>query len=180
MADAILGGLFIFVLRVCDMSVDTLRVMSMVRGRKIRATLFALIEATIFITAIVKVLSPPIEVWDMIGFACGFAGGTYAGMTVAKLLATDHVLIRVISPKHGEQICQSLRSVGFAVTVLQGEGRNGAVPILFSVVDRGDGERFLGLVRQVDPDAFVVTEPIDLAAGGFVPRPVNGLIAVRR
>lgn len=180
MLDPILGGLLIFILRVCDMSVDTLRVMSMVRGRKVRATLFALIEATIFITAILKVLSPPIEVWDMIGFACGFAGGTYAGMTLAKRLATDDVLIRVISPKHGQQICQSLRGVGFAVTVLQGEGRGGPVPILFSVVDRGDGERFLGLVRQVDPDAFVVTEPIDHAAGGFVPRPVNGLIAVRR
>lgn len=180
MLEAVLGALLIFALRVCDMSMDTLRVMSMVRGKRIRASLFGLVEAGVFIMAIAKVLSPPIRPLEMAGYAAGFAAGTFIGMTLAQRLTTNHVLFRVLSPKHGEAICWSLRDAGFAVTCVEAEGKSGPVPILWTVINRKNGERLIALVRKLDPKAFIVSEPIDHACGGFVPRPASGLVAVRR
>ena len=67
----ILAGLFVFVMRVTDMSLDTLRLLFVMRGRKLLASLIGAIQATVFILAVSAVLSGPLNVWTVLGYTPG-------------------------------------------------------------------------------------------------------------
>ncbi|MGB2754560.1 MAG: DUF5698 domain-containing protein [Phycisphaerae bacterium] len=175
-----LGAAFIFLCRVSDVSIDTLRVISIVKGQRVLAAVFGMLASGIFIVALATIFRPPIHWLQMVGYAAGFGIGTLVGMTLATRLSSEFVLFRVLSRPPGGPISDRLRSGGFAVTAVAGEGRDGPVEILFSVVRRSQARKALDLVRAVDAKAFVVLEPVQHAAGGHVPRFIGPGVAVRR
>jgi uncharacterized protein YebE (UPF0316 family) len=175
-----LGAAFIFLCRISDVSLDTLRVISIVKGQRVRAMVFGMLASGIFIVALVTVFRPPIHWFQMVGYAGGFGVGTLVGMTLAERLSAEFVLLRILSRPPGGLISDRLRSDGFAVTTIAGQGRDGPVEILFSVVRRSQARKALDLVRAVDAKAFVVLEPVQHAAGGHVPRFIGPGVAVRR
>ena len=92
---ALLGGLLIFGLRVIDMSLDTLRVLFVMRGRKGLAWILGFFQSLIFIIAISSVLTHLGNVFNIIGYAAGFATGNVVGMKIRGTpgggsLADDH------------------------------------------------------------------------------------------
>ncbi len=165
-----LAGVLIFILRVVEMSLDGLRVISLIRGRRVRAGLLGFCEAGLFIFAISRVLMPPIEWPKMLGYAAGFGTGTYMGSRLAATFSTDFLLVRVLSKAKFEGIRHALRNRGFGVTTIEGHGRDGPVIILFCVAKRKQGKAVLDIVRKEDPKALVVAEPLDAAVNAFVPR----------
>jgi len=175
-----LGAVFIFLCRVSDMSIDTLRVVSIVKGHRVRAMAFGMLASGIFIVALATLFRPPIHWLQMVGYAAGFGVGTLVGMTLASRLSAEFVLLRVLNRSPSGLIGERLRAGGFAVTSVAGQGRDGPVEILFSVVRRGREREALDVVRAVDAKAFVVLEPVQHAAGGYVPRFIGPGVAVRR
>ena len=176
----VLGAVFIFLCRVSDVSIDTLRVISIVKGQRGLAAVFGMLASGIFIVALATMFRPPIHWLQMVGYAAGFGVGTLVGMTLATRFSSEFVLLRVLSRPPGGPISDRLRSGGFAVTAVAGEGRDGPVEILFSVVRRSQARKALDLVRAVDAKAFIVLEPVQHGAGGYVPRFVGPSVAVRR
>ena len=174
-----LGAAFIFLCRIGDVSIDTLRVISIVKGQRVRAMVFGVLASGIFIVALATVFRPPIHWLQMVGYAGGFGVGTLVGMTLAAWLSSEFVLLRILSRPPGGPIGDRLRSDGFAVTAVAGEGRDGPIEILFSVVRRSQAQKALDVVRAVDEKAFVVVEPVQHAAGGHVPRFIGPGVAVR-
>ncbi|HNB55195.1 MAG TPA: DUF5698 domain-containing protein, partial [Anaerolineales bacterium] len=73
--DILLSALFIFGLRVTDQSLDTLRVLFIMRGRKGIAWVLGFFQALVFVTAISTVLSNIDNPANLIGYAAGFATG---------------------------------------------------------------------------------------------------------
>lgn len=164
-----LGGLLIFVLRVTDVSVDTLRILSMVKGHKWRAAALGALEAGVFICAISHVLRPPVHWIQMTGYALGFGVGTLVGITIAQRISSTFVLLRVLSRSKSPEIRQRLLDDGFRVICVRGEGKLGPVDILFGVMNRRMVMHAMELVSQIDPEAFVVVEQVEHAMGGNVP-----------
>ena len=76
----ILAGLFVFLMRLTDMSLDTLRLLFMMRGRKIVAGVIGAIQAAVFILAVSQVLTGPLNAWTVAGYAAGFGAGVIVGM----------------------------------------------------------------------------------------------------
>ncbi len=165
--------LIVFFLRLCDMTIDTLRVMSMVRGLKWRTAGLGFMQAMIFIATLAQVLTPPIHLIQMLGYALGFSAGTLIGMTIGGRISSTFLLFHVISRKSAQEICDALRAAGFAVTTVSGEGREGPLMVLYAVMKRSQGGEALKLVRSMDQDAFVVSQPIERAMGGYIPQIVN-------
>lgn len=177
---ALAGAGLIFICRVTDMSIDTLRVISMVRGHKIIAAALGFMEAAIFIFALVHVLRPPIEAIHMLAYAAGFGTGTLVGLTIAGKVSSSFLLVQVVSRSNSRAIGDMLREIGLGVTAVSGEGRQGTVPILFSVIRRAHAKEVLKEIRQADPKAFLLMTPIERAFGGFVPPPGRFLLGTRR
>jgi uncharacterized protein YebE (UPF0316 family) len=166
---AILGALLIFGLRIIDVAIGTLRMLYAVRGRRIVAATLGACEAFIFIYAIAHVFRNLDNHYNKVGYALGYAVGSILGITIEKWIASGSLLARIISRDKSGTLCTQLRDAHFGVTTLQGSGREGQVTILFLVLPRKRGKELLRLVQQLDPDAFITIEPINHAAGGYLP-----------
>jgi uncharacterized protein YebE (UPF0316 family) len=163
------GALMIFGLRILDVSLGTIRVIYMIRGRRFLAAGLGLIESLVFIFAVSRIVAGNPETVKMIAYACGFATGTLAGMTIERWIDSSSIIVRLI-PKHRQsELLTSLREAGFGVTSVRGEGRTGDVTILFIVAPRKRGPRLLELIREHDPAAFITIDPVHKAIGGFIP-----------
>ena len=163
-----------------EMTIDSFRLISVIRGHRVKAGLCGFIEAAIFITAIAQVLKGTTGLASILGYAGGFAMGTYLGSLLAGHFSSEHLLVRIISREHSDEIRQRLRSHGFGVTTIQGEGMNGPLPILLVIVKRRQGKAVLRDIRAVHDKALVVSEPLHFAVNAFVPRPARLSTGARR
>lgn len=166
-------ALFVFALRICDVSIGTLRMLFAMRGKRALAACLGLAESGIFIFAISSALmNAQSNRWLMVGYACGFAAGTYVGMTIEAWIASGTILARIISKQRSAELADALREAGFGVTAVAGHGRSLDVLLLFVVAPRRRGKEMFRLVSAIDPEAFVTCDPVNDARGGYVPHAV--------
>ncbi|MFL7893035.1 MAG: DUF2179 domain-containing protein [Anaerolineales bacterium] len=157
----------IFSLRVTDMTLDTLRVLFVMRGRKAIAWILGFFQALVFVIAITSVLRDLTNPLNIIGYAAGFATGVVVGMTIEERLAIGHVQMRIISPRRGTGIAEKLREEGYAVTEVPARGKDGMVTMLNCSMLRKDIHKVQTMVNQVDQDAFITSEEIRPVRRGF-------------
>jgi uncharacterized protein YebE (UPF0316 family) len=157
---ALLAAAFIFTLRLMDMSLDTLRVLFVMRGRKPQAWVFGFFQSIIFVVAIGSVLSNLNNPLNIIGYAAGFATGNVIGIILEERLAYGHVLLSIISSRRGPAIAERLRTEGYAVTEIAAQGRDGMVAFLSCSVLRKKVSEVRNLVHGVDDSAFITADDI--------------------
>lgn len=167
-------ALGIFCLRICDVSVGTVRVIYTIRGKRLISACMGIIESGVWIFAISKLFASVKEPITMIGWSLGFGTGTFLGITLERWIASGHILIRIISPDHAWALRGKLLELGVGVTALPGEGKDGNVLILFVVAPRKRNNELLAVVQSIDPDAFITVDPIGHAIGGYMPVPTEG------
>jgi uncharacterized protein YebE (UPF0316 family) len=166
-AEALLGAGLIFILRVGDMSLDTLRVLFVMRGKKSVVWVLGFFQAAIFVVAISIVISDLDSVLKVIGYAAGFATGNVVGIMIEEKLAVGHTQIRIVSSRLGSAIADRLREDGYAVTEVAARGKDGMVALLSCSVRRRRVANVRELVNQVDPTAFITAEDVRPVRRGF-------------
>lgn len=164
---AILSAALIFALRVTDMSLDTLRMLFVMRGRKGVAWLLGFCQSAVFVIAITSVLSNLDNLLNIIGYAAGFATGTVIGITIEERLAIGHTHLRIISSRRGAAIAERLRAEGHAVTEIHARGKDGMVTLLAVSVRRKNIDLVRNMVNDVDSEAFITAEEIRPLRQGF-------------
>ena len=152
-------GIIVFLARVIDVSVGTLRTISIVQGRTKIAFFLALIEISVWLMVLSAVL-PKVMVTPVLGifYAFGFATGNVVGLMVEKRLAMGYSNFRIITSKRAKEISDALREKGFAVTTFEGEGKEGKVTEVFIVTERKNLPSLIKLVKEIEPDAFYIAE----------------------
>lgn len=152
-------GIFVFIARVVDVSLGTLRTISIVQGRTKIAFFLAIIEITVWLMVLSAVL-PKVMHSPLLGlfYAIGFATGNVVGILVEKRLAMGYTNFRIITSKYAKEISQSLREKGFAVTTFEGEGKEGKVTEVYVACERKALPGLIKLVKEIEPDAFYIAE----------------------
>jgi uncharacterized protein YebE (UPF0316 family) len=162
-----MGALTIFAMRVSDMSMDTLRMLFVMRGRKGTAWVLGFFQSVIYVLAITSVLSQLNNPLNIIGYAAGFATGNVVGMLIEERLAIGHIHLRIISPRLGVSLAEMLRSAGYAVTEIAARGKDGMVSMLSLSVLRKDVPHVEALVHEKDPEAFITSEDVRTVRRGY-------------
>ncbi len=162
-----LYALIIFALRVGDMSLDTLRVLFVVRGKKGIAWVLGFFQSLLFVIAITSVLTQLDNPLNVIGYAAGFATGNVLGMLIEERLAVGHIQLTIMSATRGAAISDALRIAGFGVTEIAGRGKNGTVSVILTSVFRKDVDRLETIILETDPEAFVTREDVRPMRRGF-------------
>ncbi len=165
--EAWLSAGLIFLLRVSDMTLDTLRVLFVMRGRKFVAWILGFFQATVFVLAITRVLNNLDNPLNYLGYAAGFATGVVVGMTIEERLAIGHAHLRIISSRRGNAIAERLRAEGYAVTEIPARGKDGTVTMLNCSVLRKNVDTIHKMVNEVDDEAFITAEDIRPVRRGF-------------
>jgi len=162
-----LPALLIFSLRIIDVSLYTLRIMMVMRGRKGLAWIFAICQSLVFVSAITSVIAD-IGNWPkVIGYAAGFATGNVVGMLVEPRLAIGYSHLRIISSGHGLEIAEQLRAAGFGVTEISGQGKDGMVEMVSCSVQRRKTNQVLAIVDHIDQQAYITVENIQSFSKGY-------------
>jgi uncharacterized protein YebE (UPF0316 family) len=157
----------IFLLRVCDMSLDTLRVLFVVRSQRALAWFLGFFQSIVWVVAITTVLSHLDNLWNVVGYAAGFATGNVIGMVIEERLAIGFGHMRIISSGRGPAIAQAIRQSGYAATELSGRGKDGTVAVINCSVRRKDVRRVQTQVKDIDPNAFITVQEVRPLHRGF-------------
>ncbi|MDO9536161.1 MAG: DUF5698 domain-containing protein [Bacillota bacterium] len=163
----ILSGLIIFFARAIDMSLATFRILMLMKGRGLAASLIGFIESGIYIVALAEVVRHINNPFSIIFYAGGFAMGTYIGSVIEERIAVGYVDAQVISLSCYEGLEQKLRDEGFGVTSLEGCGKDGVHHILHCLLKRKDLPKFMAMITSEDKNAFVTVSDTRKISGGF-------------
>ncbi len=156
----IIMPLLIFLARVCDVSINTLRVMFVLNGKKTIAPILGFFEALIWLLAISQIIQNIENPLSYIAFSGGFAAGTYFGMVIEEKLAIGRVLVRVITVEPIPELIEFMKDRNYRFTSVGAEGRYGKVNLLFTVMKRDLLHEFIGKVKTFNDKAFYTIESV--------------------
>lgn len=167
--------LIVFLARFVDVTLGTMRIIFLSRGRKILAPTLGFIEVLIWITVVSQVVGgAQNNLLAYLAYAAGFAVGNYLGMVIEERLAIGTLVIRAILPKHGTELVQSLRDGGYGVTFVEGHGGSGRVILIYTIVMRKELEEVVNLIHTIAPKAFFTVEELRSVQEGIFPmRPTS-------
>lgn len=163
--DLTIDLLVIFLLRLVDVGLSTVRIVLLGRGRRGPAALLGFFESLIWVLAVARVLDGLDDPLRLVAFAAGFAAGTYVGSMVEEWLALGQAMVRIIAPVESTPVADKLRDEDIAATVLNGDGRDGEVRLTFCVLPRKKVSGVLRLIQKTNSEAYVTvdqTTSIDL------------------
>ena len=159
----------IFFARICDVSLGTLRIVFVSKGRKNIAPFLGFFELLIWIIVISEILKNVNSIVGYVAYAGGYATGNYIGMIIEERIALGTQLLKVFSAKDISAIQKSLSEQGFGVTVVEGDGSAGKVKILYTVINRKTFEQVRQMLIAFDPSIFYVIEDVRLVKSGIFP-----------
>jgi len=152
--------LTIFVLRICDVTLGTVRTVAIVKGHVSMAVVLGFFELMIWVLVISQVISRLDESWFLaFAYAGGFAAGNAVGIVLERKLAMGTSAIRFLSSKRGGSIADALRDQGHKVTTFSGQGSNGPVKLVYAVAPRRSVRRMIRIAQIHDPEVFWISEP---------------------
>lgn len=159
----------IFLARILDVSVGTLRMIFVAKGMKYLAPILGFFEVLIWLLAIGQILQNLSNWINYVAYAGGFAAGNYIGMIIELRLALGTVILRVITNRDASKLVAIMRENNFGVTSVEAEGKSGAVKILFAMIARTELRKIIDLVHKYNPNAFYSVEDVRVVNQGIFP-----------
>lgn len=148
--------------RITDVSLDTIRTVSVIQGRRAFAAVLGFFEAVVYICAVAKVLLNMNQPVYAVAYGLGFAAGTYLGMVIEQRLAFGKQLMFLLTPK-GPELAEVLRAGGHKVAEVKGHIREGDLTILCVEIARRDSHKLVRLASAVDEHCDFIVHDIRLA-----------------
>lgn len=169
--------LLIFLARICDVSIGTLRIIFVSKGKKNIAPILGFFEVLIWITAISKIMQNLDHYINYVAYAAGFATGNLVGMIIEEKLAMGIQMIRVFASERGTELVRILNCNGFGATYVEAHGAKEKVHLVYSIVHRNELEKVLSLIDSFNPKAFFTIEDVkSVNEGIFNPRKPNTIL----
>ena len=167
--------LLIFLARVFDVTLGTLRIIFTSRGLRKLAPALGFIETFVWIIAVSSLVKHAQNVVAYIGYASGFAMGTFVGMFLEDKLAVGTVTMRAIIKRDPKELIKTMLDAGFGVTTLDGEGGVGKVKIIYTTLKRQDLPVAIEIFHRLLPGAFLSVEEVRSTEQGVFPASKNHL-----
>jgi len=162
-----IGAGVIFLLRVANMTLDTIRALMVVRGRKAITWLLGFIQTLIYVYVLTTIIQDLTNLPNLLAYAGGFATGNVVGMWLEERIAIGYINLRVVSPLRGTAVAEGLREKDYAVTEFTGRGRDGAVSVLDVSVKRKEAKKVRAIVEKFDQNAFVTSDNMQSVRRGY-------------
>lgn len=162
--------LIVFFARICDVSLGTLRIVFVSKGKKNIAPVLGFFEVFIWIIVISQLLKNIDSLVGYLAYAGGYAAGNYIGMYIEERIALGTQLLKVFSAKDIAPLQKNMNDAGFGTTVIDGDGSSGKVKILYTVLDRKSFEEVRKILVAFDPLIFYVIEDVRLVKSGIFPK----------
>lgn len=159
--------LLIFLARVIDVTLGTLRIIFVARGKRYIAPLLGFVEVFIWIAAVGQLVRNIANLSGYLAYAAGFAIGNYIGLLIEEKLAIGTLIIRVIVNRDAPQLVERLQAARFGVTSFDAIGSSGPVKVIYTVVKRKELPEVENILFTINPHFFSTVEEIRSARAGI-------------
>ena len=160
--------LFIFMARIIDVSLGTIRMILVIRGDKIPAAIIGFFEILVYTVALGMVVGALDDPVKLMVFCTGFALGILVGSWIEEKLALGYRGIQVTIDHDEEHIVQELRDEGVAVTCWEASGKSGPKLVMNIFVKRSLAGVIADEIAKKAPDAFIVLMEPKFFQGGYI------------
>jgi uncharacterized protein YebE (UPF0316 family) len=161
--------LLIFLARITDVTLGTVRFIFISRGYRKLAPLLGFVEVLVWVLAVREVMMNLHNILCLLAYGSGFAMGNYVGMWVEEKLSLGVVLVRVVMRSDPGPLKEFMRQNDYGFTMVEGEGIREKVKILFSVIKRKDLVLVLNAIAVHNPNAFYSVENVKSVSKGVFP-----------
>lgn len=159
----------IFLARICDVTIGTIRIIFVSRGQKKLASFCGFFEVLIWLVAIGQIMQHLDNVWCYLAYAGGFAMGNFIGITIEGKMAMGILVVRVFTQADGSRLITRLKEAGYGVTCLDGHGTTGPVQVIYTVIQRSSLEVVDRIIRDYNPKTFYSIEDVRFVSAGVFP-----------
>lgn len=154
----------IFFARIADVSINTIRIIYVLGGRRWTATMLGFFESFIWLMAIRQIFEHLDNWLCYVAYPAGFASGIFVGMIIEERIAYGKVIVRIITRKGVRELIDYLNSMKFRYTHVNAEGPDGHENLVFTVLERENLEVLLYKLKDILPTAFYTVEKVNRAA----------------
>ncbi|NLK00380.1 MAG: DUF2179 domain-containing protein [Clostridia bacterium] len=172
---AFIGSLLIFFARIVDVSVGTIRIIVLVRGKRFVAASLGFVEALVYILALGYVMDKLDNPINVVMYCLGFAAGNIVGSYIEERMAMGLISVQVITMTQPRELCEYLREMGFGVTTWEGRGREGRREVLNVTLLRKELDGLLKTIEDWDVKAFVTILDARATRGGVIHYPQRSI-----
>ncbi|MCE5274114.1 MAG: DUF2179 domain-containing protein [Syntrophaceae bacterium] len=159
----------IFLARIGDVSLDTVRIIFISRNLKYYAAVIGFFEVMIWLLAIRQIFQNLGNPVCFVAYAAGFATGNFVGIIIENKLSIGKVIMRIIARECADDLVSFLRSAGYGITIIQAEGSTGPVRLIFSIVERQNLEHIVDMIKKYNPQAFYSIEDVRFVSEAVTP-----------
>lgn len=158
----------IFISKVIENALATLRLIVVANGKKTLGAFLQLAIAIVWVlvtgVVIVNITKDP---WKIVFFGLGSFVGSYVGSFIEEKMALGSNMIMAIADRDsGDEMASLIRDHGYAVTTMEGCGKDKERSILMIMVSRKKRPRLVQLIKKVDHDTMIVAENAFTIHGG--------------
>lgn len=156
--------LLIFLARIGDVSINTIRIIYMLGGRRLTATFMGFFESFIWLMAIRQIFEH-LDNWICyVAYPAGFATGILVGMIFEEHIAYGKVIMRIITRKDIGSLKNYLTERQLRYTALKATGPDGEENVVFTVMEREHLPKMLIALKEILPTAFYTIEKVNRAS----------------
>ncbi|MDD4857619.1 MAG: DUF2179 domain-containing protein [Candidatus Krumholzibacteria bacterium] len=159
----------IFVARICDCSIGTMRIIFIQRGNRLIAPILGFFEVLIWLLAIRQIMMNLTNSFYYVAYGGGFATGTFVGMYIEERLAMGTMLIRIVTSQEASGLIDYLKSEDYGVTSVDAQGARGDVNLIYTIIKRSDLDHVVEIINRFNPRAFYTIEDVRFAREGVFP-----------
>ncbi len=159
----------IFLARVIDVSLGTLRTVAISRGLKGRAAFLGFFEVLIWLSAITYILQHLTTITNYFAYAGGFATGNYVGLKIEEKVALGLLGVTIITNRDARELIKHLKEHQFGITSVSAMGSTGRVRIVYSVIRRKNLNELRELVERFHPNAFMAIQNVRASSKAIYP-----------
>ncbi len=152
--------ILIFFSRIMDVSINTMRIIYMLHGKKLISTILGFFESLIWLIAISQIFQNVNSIATYLAYAGGFASGVFVGMIIEEKLALGSVLIRVITRKPATELIHFLNNNHYRYSNVDAVSDEGKVNVLFTVIKRDNLVSTISAIKKYNPQAFYTVEGV--------------------
>ncbi len=170
MAAIALVCLKIFLCRILDVSLMTVRTILTVKEKSFFASLVGFLEVFIWYVVVREALATTGPVLPIaVSYAGGFACGTYVGSKIAKKFIRGNEVIQVVTTGKNDELVKELRSRGYGVSVVDVKPSEFSDEkyMLFVEVQKNAVGKTYSLINKLDPKAFIIIQETKHVINGY-------------
>jgi len=148
--------------RITDVTLDTIRTVAIVQGRRNFAAVLGFFEAVVYICAVAKVLLNMNHPVYALAYGLGYASGTFLGITIEQDLAFGEQLATLVTRK-GVELGRVLRVAGYRLAEVKAHSPDGDLTILYAEIPRRQTKNLIQDVLTVDDNCFCIINNVNVA-----------------